>query len=179
MRIITGLAKGRRLVGPPGVNTRPMQDRVKEALFSSLGAVVVDAAVVDLYAGTGSMGLEALSRGAASCVFVESEGRALGALETNIAAVGLGGVVVRSDVERFLRGVRGPFDVAFVDPPYQLDGASVDRVLEALAEALTDGATVIVHRRKGERAPGAATLALVDERSYGSAQLWRLEKETQ
>lgn len=179
MRIITGLAKGRRLVGPPGTSTRPMQDRVKEALFSSLGPAVVDSAVVDLYAGSGSMGLEALSRGAASCVFVESDGRALGALEANIAAVDLGGQVVRGDVDRFVRGVRGPFDVAFVDPPYQVDVGSVDRVLEALADILTNGATVIVHRRKGERAPRAATLSLVDERSYGSAQLWRFEKETQ
>lgn len=178
MRIITGIAKGRRLVAPEGQSTRPMQDRVKEAVFSSLGPTVVGADVLDLYAGTGSMGLEALSRGGASCVFVETDRRALAALEANIAAVGLGGTVRSIDVGRFVKSTNaGPFSLVFVDPPYDLGLASVEAVLADLCAALKERATVIVHRRKGEPHPETAGLVLVDERTYGSAQLWRFEKD--
>lgn len=178
MRVIAGIAKGRRLVGPPGMTTRPMQDRVKEAIFSSLASVVIDADVVDLYAGSGSMGLEALSRGAASCWFVENDRRALVALQANVDAVGLGGTVVRSDVVRFVQShAPGGFDLGFVDPPYELELASVESVVAGLLRLMTPGATVIVHRRKGEPAPSVAGVALVGGRSYGGAQVWRLEKE--
>ena len=133
MRIIAGSAKGRRLVSPPGGDTRPLTGRAKEALFSSLGGRVVDADVVDLYAGTGSIGLEALSRGASRVVFVEKGRSALGALRKNIDAVGLGGDVVSEDVGAFLARVHDTFDLAFVDPPYALPLASLATVLEQLA----------------------------------------------
>ncbi len=102
LRIISGIAKGRRLSGPPGLTTRPFPDRVREAVFSSLGEVVVDAAVLDLFAGTGSLGLEALSRGASAATFVEHDRAALLVLRRNIEAVGLGGIVVAIDVNRFV-----------------------------------------------------------------------------
>ena len=179
MRVIAGTAKGRRLVAPPGLSTRPMQDRVKEAVFSSLGGIVLDADVLDLYAGTGSMGLEALSRGAAACDFVEVDRRALAALDTNIAAVGLGGAVHSVDVTRFVGSRRhGPYDLVFVDPPYELGLASVEALMADLCAMLEEGATVIVHRRKGESHPQAPCLGLVDQRTYGSAQLWRFEKDS-
>lgn len=178
MRVIAGIAKGRRLVGPPGQTTRPMQDRVKEAIFSSIGSIVEGADVLDLYAGTGSMGLEALSRGAATCDFVETDRGALSVLEANIKAVGLGGTVHKKDAHRFVRSpLAGPFDLAFVDPPYDLGLASVEAVLVDVCATLKEGATVIVHRRKGEAKPQVPGLTLVDERAYGSAQLWRLERE--
>jgi len=172
------MAKGRRLAAPQGQTTRPMQDRVKEAVFSSLGTEVAGADVLDLYAGTGSMGLEALSRAAASCVFVENDRRALAALNTNVTAVGLGGAVQSIDVARFVKTrAGGPYDLVFVDPPYDLELASVEAVLIDLCAILKEGATVVVHRRKGEPAPKAPGLLLVDERTYGSAHLWRFEKD--
>ena len=178
MRIIAGSAKGRRLVSPPGGDTRPLTGRAKEALFSSLGGRVVDADVVDLYAGTGSIGLEALSRGASRVVFVEKGRSALGALRKNIDAVGLGGDVVSEDVGAFLARVHDTFDLAFVDPPYALPLASLATVLEQLAPSLSDAATVVVHRRYGGEAPALpAGLVQTDRRRYGDTELWRFEKE--
>jgi 16S rRNA (guanine966-N2)-methyltransferase len=178
MRIIAGSAKGRRLIGPQGQRTRPFTDRAKEALFSSLGADVVEARVLDLYAGSGSLGLEALSRGAASATFVEQDRTALAALQKNIAAVGRGGTVIAGDVARFLGGAPGTFDVAFVDPPYAESAATVDAVLEALAACLAPGAVVVVHRRHGTEAPMAPEgTHLADRRRYGDAELWRFVKE--
>ena len=101
MRIIAGAARGRRLVGPPGQTTRPMTDRVRESLFSSIAAWLPDGVVLDLYAGTGSMGLEALSRGAKEVTFVEKDRNALDALRKNVDAVGLGGRIISGDVDRF------------------------------------------------------------------------------
>jgi 16S rRNA (guanine966-N2)-methyltransferase len=172
VRIIGGEARGRRLRGPKGDTTRPMTDRAREALFNILGPEVVDAAVLDLYAGTGSLGLEALSRGADRCVFVESDRRMAEVLAENLEAVGLGGEVVVAPVERYLAGVgRLHADLAFVDPPYGLELPSVSEVLAALGRHLAPGATVIVHRRVGEPPP-EAPWPLVDERTYGSVRLW-------
>lgn len=177
MRIIAGTAKGRRLVSPQGGATRPLTDRVREALFSSLGAEVVGARVLDLYAGSGSVGLEALSRGAASVVFVEQDRRALDALRSNIEAVSLGGEVVAADVEQHVTRLARLVDVAFVDPPYALPLASVLTVLERLEPSVTDGGTVVVHRRRGEEPPHlVAGLELVDRRRYGDAEVWRYRK---
>lgn len=172
MRIIGGSARGRRISGPKGDTTRPMTDRAREAIFNILGPAVMDAHVVDLYAGTGSMGLEALSRGAESAVFVESDRRMAGILSQNVESVGLGGRVVVATVERFLAGPPAVgFDIAFVDPPYPLPVPSVEQVLVALDAHLAPGATVLVHRRVGEPAP-EAPWPLVDERTYGSTRLW-------
>ncbi|MDH5372871.1 MAG: 16S rRNA (guanine(966)-N(2))-methyltransferase RsmD, partial [Acidimicrobiia bacterium] len=121
MRIIAGHAKGRRLRSPHGLATRPMMDRVREALFSSLGARIPGSRVLDLYAGSGSLGLEALSRGAESSVFVEQGRAALDALRENVEMIGLDGVVVAVDVASFLRSTPEQFDVVFVDPPYALE----------------------------------------------------------
>jgi 16S rRNA (guanine966-N2)-methyltransferase len=179
MRIIAGSAKGRRLLSPPGVETRPLTARAKEALFSSLGDRVVDADVLDLYAGSGSIGLEALSRGARRAVFVEKGRPALDALRKNVDAVGLGGDVVGEDVGTFLARNRDTFDLAFVDPPYALPLASLATVLEQLASCLSDAATVVLHRRYGGEAPALPTdLAQTDRRRYGDTELWRFEKES-
>ena len=178
MRIIGGAAKGRRLRSPRGTGTRPMMDRVREATFSSLGPFVVDAAVLDLYAGTGSVGLEALSRGASSVVFVESDREVLRVLEKNIEAVGLGGTIVGGSAERFLTGDRAQYDLAFVDPPYEAPLPSVDQVLAALGERLNEGGVVVLHRRAGTGEPSLPPgLVLTDRRRYGSAEITRLSKE--
>jgi 16S rRNA (guanine966-N2)-methyltransferase len=177
MRIIAGFAKGRRLVGPEGSGTRPMTDRAREGLFSSLGDVVAGAAVLDLYAGSGSLGLEALSRGATSVVFVERAGPALRALRRNIAHVDLGGEVSATDVARYLERPGSPVDLVFVDPPYALSLASVQDVLKKLIPRLAADARVVVHRRAGMDSPAVEGLELVDRRTYGDTVLWRFRKE--
>lgn len=178
MRIIAGIARSRRLVGPRGQTTRPMTDRVRESLFSSIAAWIPDSVVLDLYAGTGAMGLEALSRGAAAVTFVERDRAALDALRRNIATVDLGGSIVSGDVDDFLGRAGGSCDVAFVDPPYAVPLASLVETLQKLSPLLVEGGIAIVHRRSGEHPPEVvAELVLVDERSYGSAVLWRYTKE--
>ncbi len=180
MRIIAGSAKGRRLRGPRGQGTRPMTGRAREALFSSLGRRVVGARVLDLYAGSGSLGLEALSRGAAGAVFVERDAAALAALRANLGAVGLGGKIVSGDVALYLDGATEEFDLVFVDPPYALSLPSVERILGSLEPRLAPGAVVVVHRRVGggDIQP-PARLVEVDRRRYGDAEITRLVKEAQ
>ena len=178
MRIIAGVAKGRRLVGPAGLETRPLTDRAKEALFSSLGPAVGDAAVLDLFAGSGSLGLEALSRGAAGAVFVERDRKALAALEANMAAVDLGGTVERGDVLAYLRRGGDVFDLVFLDPPYALDDDVVADLLRLVAERMAPGGLAVLHRRYGGDPPEAPSgLHLRDRRRYGDAELWRYVKE--
>lgn len=178
MRIIAGLAKSRRLVAPPGDTTRPMTDRMRESLFSSIGFQVPGATVLDLFAGSGSMGLEALSRGADSAIFVERDHAALDALRANVDALDIGGQVVVSDVGTFLGRCRESFDLVFVDPPYAVPLASVVEVVEKLSPLLTQGAVVVVHRRHGDDLPPRLeNLVLVDQRRFGGAELWRYEKE--
>lgn len=178
MRIIAGEARGRRLHSPRGMTTRPMMDRAREALFSSLAPLIPDSAVLDLYAGSGSLGLEALSRGAASAVFVEQGKAALDALRRNVAMIGLGGLVVASDVKRFLENSRDQFDLVFVDPPYAVELASVSEILELIAERVPPGGTVVLHRPDGEDPPDEpANLLSVDERRYGGTRLWRYERK--
>lgn len=178
MRIIAGEAKGRRLKAPKDHGTRPMQDRIKEAVFSSLGSAVVDANVLDLYAGTGSMGLEALSRGAGRAVFVERDRKALVVLRENCAAVDLGGDVVASEVALFLAGGSEAFDLVFVDPPYPDSDESVKTVMAALSARMAHDGLVVLHRPVGAALPETESLVLVDERRYGGAQLWRFKKES-
>jgi len=155
-----------------------MMDRVKEAIFSALAGEVEDAVVLDLYAGSGSLGLEALSRGARSVLFVESGRGAVRVLKENIAAVGLGGDAVLAKVEDFLNQGIGTFDLVFVDPPYEVPLPSVEAVLGRIVRRLADGATIVVHRRSGSgeipRIPG---LAMSDQRRYGDAAITRLTKE--
>jgi 16S rRNA (guanine966-N2)-methyltransferase len=178
MRIIAGSAKGRRLYAPRGHRTRPFTDRAKEALFSSLGTLVVGARVLDLYAGSGSLGLEALSRGAASAVFVERNRAALVALQRNVDAVGRGGEIVADTVQAYLGEAAVTFDLVFVDPPYGADAGEVDEVLSATAAHLGQGAVVVVHRRRDSPPPlPPPGLQLVDRRRYGDAELWRFDKE--
>ncbi|MGV3759607.1 MAG: 16S rRNA (guanine(966)-N(2))-methyltransferase RsmD [Actinomycetota bacterium] len=123
MRVIAGTARGRRLVAPEGATTRPTPDRVREATFNALGSLgaVVDAEVLDLFAGSGAMGVEALSRGAAHVTFVDEARAAVRAVEANLAACGLAerATVVAAPVERFLAGAgERRWDLAVLDPPY-------------------------------------------------------------
>ncbi|MEP6758801.1 MAG: 16S rRNA (guanine(966)-N(2))-methyltransferase RsmD [Actinomycetota bacterium] len=136
MRVIAGTAKGARL-GPVPPGTRPMSDMAREGLFASLGAVVKGARCLDLFAGTGAVGIEALSRGAAGVVFVERSGRAAGAIRENLVRVKLAeeATVVKGDVESWLGrrdAAQGVFDIVFCDPPYDLVADALDGVFAAL-----------------------------------------------
>lgn len=165
-------------MGPRGLTTRPPTDRMRESVFSSLGGAVVGAVVLDLYAGAGTMGLEALSRGARSVTFVERNRRALQALRSNIAAVGLGGEVMGSDVADALKTVAGPFDLVFVDPPYAASSPDLESVLAAAATVLADDGLLLLHRRRGpDEVPSRGTLVATGSRRYGDAQVWWYEKE--
>lgn len=182
VRIIAGAARGRPLQVPAGQGTRPTADRVKEALFSSLQPLLPGAGVVDLYAGSGALGLEALSRGAARLTAVESHAGALAALRRNVAATGLGGVeVVAADVRRALVGPLpgAPFDLALLDPPYRTGDGELAEVLGALRAQLAPGATVVVERaaRDGE-VPWPADLLPGRSRRYGDTAVHRARAGT-
>ncbi len=173
MRIISGWAKSRRLVAPPGVGTRPTSDRVREAWFNILGPPPPETRVLDLFAGAGGLGLEAMSRGAASAVFVEQAAPALTCLRQNIAALNLAGdtVVLASEVERALTRLADQehrFHWVFVDPPYR--GGHAEAALQRLGAGgvITESASVMVeHDRRTELPDSVGVLARSDQRSWG------------
>jgi len=179
MRIITGVAKGRRLAAPDTDRTRPATDRVREALFSAVGAWVEYADVLDLYAGSGSYGLEALSRGAESATFVEKGRRAIEALRANVASVGLGGSIVAQDVDAFLAapGSR-TYHLVFIDPPWDLSTEVVSRQLAVIDGLLEEEGEVVVSRRDGDLAPEPPPgWSVATDRRYGDARIYRYVKE--
>src|SRR5512132_3587166 len=176
-RIIAGSAGGRRIEAPKGSDTRPTSDRVREALFSALEArdVLDGAAVLDLFAGSGALGLEAASRGAASVVLVDSARAAVDVAHRNAAALGLTGVrVVQAPVLRYLAGPALPADVALLDPPYALDEDALGQVLAALdAGHLAPGAVVVVERSTRSPQPRWPAGWTADGvRRYGDTALW-------
>ena len=178
-RIIAGRAGGRRIAVPPA-GTRPTSDRVREALFSALAADpgLDGAAVLDVCAGSGALGLEALSRGAAHALFVEADRRAAGVLRRNVAALGLPGAAVRVGTAEAVLGTPADraYDVVLVDPPYATPDAEVAGWLAA-AHAhgwLDEGAVVVVERARSVTSgtfPWPAPLEAVRERRYGDTAL--------
>jgi 16S rRNA (guanine966-N2)-methyltransferase len=179
-RIVAGSAGGRRLAVPAGRDTRPTSDRIREALFSALGALLdlAGARVLDLYAGTGAVGLEALSRGAGQALLVEADARAARTIRDNARQLGLAGAeVVTERVQRLVAGPPPgpPFDLVFADPPYQLPDADLDAVLADLAGNgwLAPGAVVAVERRRTAAEPvWPAPLKSAKLRRYGDTTLW-------
>jgi 16S rRNA (guanine966-N2)-methyltransferase len=157
LRVVAGSAKGTKLASvPEGV--RPLSDRAREGLFSSLGERVVDAEVLDLYAGTGAIGIEALSRGAAGARFVESSRAALEALRANLTKTRMldRADVVASEVDRFLgAGPQGRrYGLVFLDPPYELGSPALDLALARLADGwLSEGFTVVLTRGRKSSNP--------------------------
>ena len=178
MRIVGGALGGRRLVAPAGVATRPTSDRVREALFSALearlGQGLGSASVLDAYAGSGALGLEALSRGAAYAVFVERETRALAAIKRNVAELDLAekSRVLPGDVRRLAkRGMpEAPFSLLFLDPPYRIDRSEVRGVIDALISsgALTESALVVWEHASEDGPEWPPGVHPVSERRYGS-----------
>ena len=175
MREIGGKAKGIQLQAVPGKGTRPITDRVKEAVFSILGNDIVDARVLDLFAGTGSVGIEALSRGAHQAVFVEKQNKAIATIRTNLRRTKLQGNahIVRADVFKYLTQTPTSFDVIYVAPPqYQGMWRKTLLSLEANPGWLAPMGLVIVQIFPKELEPLDLTnLQLTDQRKYGSTLL--------
>lgn len=183
-RVIAGEAGGRRLAVPGGGRLRPTADRVKESVFSALGGRLRGARVLDLYAGTGALAIEALSRGAATAVLVERDRQALAAIATNLEGTGTAGraEIRRGDVAAVLGrvahgGAPGPFDLVFADPPYEMDDGTLAGVLGRLMAGgwLASGAVVVVERPAGATPPPGWVSTW--ERCYGDTLVWFLQTE--
>lgn len=178
MRVIAGSARGRPLAAPRNPAVRPITDRVKETLFAILGERVPDARVVDLYAGSGAIGIEALSRGAATVDFVEHGRAALTTLRANLERTGLGADarVHAREVEAFLGAPgRGPWDLAILDPPYEVSG--IVAPLRSLLPHLDPGATVVLKHFWRTEMPRVDGLAHERERRFGETMLTFLRTE--
>lgn len=178
MRVIAGTAGGIRLEVPE-TEVRPTMDRVKAAIFSSLGEAVADTRVLDLFAGTGALGIEALSRGAASAMFVDEKRDAIQAVEKNLARTGFTGTVRQRDVFEFLESTaagRLEFDLIFADPPYEKmrsGEAFTDLLLHDanLARLLARDGTFILEKRPGEELPSADLWEVLRAKAYGATEV--------
>lgn len=179
MRIVGGSLRGRPIAGPQHEGLRPTADRVRESLFNILAHGVVDfslegARVIDLFAGTGALGLEAISRGAAFCLFVDSEAEARALIRSNIEKFGLTGVTRifrREATDLGPAGTMAPFNLAFLDPPYGQGFG--EAALASLAEGgwLVPGAIVVLEERAGISLTLATAFAEFDRRTYGDTQV--------
>jgi 16S rRNA (guanine966-N2)-methyltransferase len=169
VRIVAGSRKGARIFAPKGRETRPTSDRIREAAFSIIGSVV-GARVLDLFAGSGALGLEALSRGAASAVFVESDRDAVRAIERNLEKLQLTGArIVRSDVLRYLAIAEERYDLVLVDPPYEVVESLRMPFAVHLPRVLADGGLLVLETAAGVELD--LPLGLRTTRRHGSTQL--------
>ena len=179
MRIVAGTLRGRAITGPQHEGLRPTSDRVRESLFNILAHGVEDfslsgARVIDLFAGTGALGLEAISRGAAFCLFVDNEADARALIRNNIEAFGLTGVtrIFRRDATDLgPAGTVAPFHLAFLDPPY--DKGFGERALTTLADGkwLVPGAIAVLEERASAEIALPPAFAELDRRTYGDTQI--------
>ena len=186
MRIVAGRFKGKALVAPQGQGTRPTSDRARQAIFNILEHAawapdLAGARVIDLFAGSGALGLEALSRGADFCLFVETDAEARGAIRDNVEAFGLFGAtrIHRRDATNLGQKPAAdgaPFDLAFLDPPYGKGLGT--RALADLAAGgwLADGALAVLEVGAAETAPAVEGFELIDERVYGAAKVLFLRR---
>lgn len=176
LRVIGGELRGRRLRAPAGVLVRPTADRVREALFDILGARVSGSAFLDAYAGTGAVGVEAVSRGATSATFIEKDHGAVGLLRQNLDHAGVGARtrVVARDLAAAIRTLEGDgarFDIIFLDPPYE--GGELDRALRLVGTSrlLAEGGLVVAEHDARDQPPGTPQLRPARTVSYGRAAL--------
>ena len=179
MRVITGTARGRRLKELPGLETRPTTGKVKEAVFSAIQFDIEDAAVLDLFAGTGQLGIEALSRGAAKADFVDQRRAAADLIRENLALCRLEGTVHCTDAFAFLSTVRSPYDIIFLDPPY--GAGALQRALSQICQfdILQEHGIMVCESPLGEDLPPLGpSYALHRTYRYGKIQVTIYRKET-
>ncbi len=172
MRIIAGTHRGHRIAAPKGRDTRPTSDRVRENAFNLIGPVD-DAEVLDLFAGSGALGLEALSRGAAHATFVEQDREACRVIGANLDKLGLKATVLQLDAVRALREERRTYDLVLCDPPYGYDPA---RLTPHFAKLLSDDGLLVWESSSRDPAPEVPGLRQRTTRTYGSARLTLLDK---
>jgi 16S rRNA (guanine966-N2)-methyltransferase len=177
MRVIAGSAGGLRLAAPKR-GVRPTMDRVKAAIFSSLGDTIIDARVLDLFAGSGALGIEALSRGAASVLFVEEDRQSIAAIKKNLAKVNLTGRIRQENVFDFLRRSAGMenFQIIFADPPYEQTKSGeryTEKLLsnEMLPQLLDSDGVFVLEKRPSELIPATNLWDVVRARKYGATEV--------
>lgn len=177
MRVIGGLKRGFKLACPPGMRVRPTADRVREAIFNILSSLVMEASVLDLMAGTGALGIEALSRGAKRAVFVDCHWQSIGIIRQNLAHCGFSalGKVIKKDALDFLRqnadGLTEPFDLIFMDPPYAW-GKTAKALSLIVPAILSQQGLVLVEHALGTKLPTfVGRLVQTDCRQYGDTEL--------
>jgi 16S rRNA (guanine966-N2)-methyltransferase len=181
MRVIAGRAGGVRLVSPKS-GVRPTMDRVKAAIFSSLGEIVIGARVLDLFAGTGALGIEALSRGAESALFVEEDRQSIAAIEKNLAKARFKGRVRQQDVFGFLKSAGAEkFRIVFADPPYEKMKSGepfTEKLLdnEVLPNLLESGGIFVLEKRPSEKLPALKTWELIRQKKYGATEVLFLSR---
>lgn len=172
MRVVSGTSRGRRLEAPEGFDVRPTTDKVKESMFNIIQFELCDAHVLDLFAGSGQLGIEALSRGASSATLVDSSRRSLEYIRKNVEATGFSGParIVASDSFAFLRSTSSLFDIVILDPPYEKK--LCDKAFEILPRVLKDNSVVICETRTNESLPDTVgNLHLEREYNYSSIKL--------
>jgi len=174
VRVITGSARGRKLKAPPGLSTRPTTDWVKESVFNIIQFDIEGRRALDIFAGSGQMGIEALSRGARECVFVDNDKNAVKAVNENLKALGFAEIstVFEKDYKAFVKSEKGKFDLVFLDPPYG-DG-HIAKALELFSafDILSDGGIIICEGMREEKLPEAVgKLAKSHEYLYGRTKI--------
>jgi len=177
MRVITGTARGRRLKTPENYDIRPTTDNVKEAVFNIIQFDIEGRRVLDLFAGTGQLGIECLSRGAKSAVFIDADGKAAALVKENLKTCGLEGTVIEQDALSYLKGC-GKFDLVFIDPPY--DSGLYDEVLRTinLVDILSEGGIIIVEARREKTLPEmTAPYRKAKEYRYGRVKICKYVRE--
>ena len=172
MRVIAGKYKDLKIQTIDKTTTRPIMSKMKESIFSSLQSELYDAEVLDLFAGSGSLGLESLSRGAASCVFVEISKEAIEVINKNLSNVEEVAVVVNSDVLTWINLSEYKYDLIFIDPPYEFESERVSILINSSVKNLRDTGKIIVHRHSSsERTNIVKKLELDKEKSFGQSVL--------
>ena len=177
MRVITGTARGRKLREPEGMSIRPTTDSVKEAFFNTIQFDIEGRSVLDLFAGTGQLGIEALSRGARECVFIDESTAAVKLIKDNLKTCRLEGTVLQTDTLGYLAQGR-KFDLIFLDPPY--DTMLVEKALQTVAKSdiLTEGGIIVCETRREKVLPDMpAPYVLKRERNYGKIKLTLYERQ--
>ncbi|MBQ3210324.1 MAG: 16S rRNA (guanine(966)-N(2))-methyltransferase RsmD [Oscillospiraceae bacterium] len=178
MRVITGKARGRKLATPANNDIRPTTDNVKESIFNIIQFDIEGRRVLDLFAGTGQLGIECLSRGAESVVFIDQSRESVKLVKDNLKTCGLEGTVMQMDAVSFLNGC-GKFDLIFIDPPY--DSPLYEKVLETVnsVDILSDGGIIICEASRDRQLPELeAPYKKVREYIYGKVKLCKYTKES-